>query len=152
MDKYLWPKNWLFVEKIKRNVTACFSVYATLIQRILSEIFWRNAWSGFQRAACDISFRKSPVILKIVPTLFVKKILKDFSCIQLGLALGKPTKDRAENYGEVFCSVGDPWHFGTEPDADPDPREAKKHKIRIWIRMRIRNNDTFTSFFNDKKS
>ncbi len=33
----------------------------------------------------------------------------------------------------VYTSVGDPWHIGTDPDADPRIRTSD-----LWIRMRIR--------------
>jgi hypothetical protein len=36
-------------------------------------------------------------------------------------------------------SVVDPWHFGTYPDADPDPSiRTSYQRIRMRIRMRIR--------------
>ncbi len=63
---------------------------------------------------------------------------------------------------KVLNSVGHPWHFGTDPDADAEfrilgsvpltDRSGYGRPKNIWTRMRILNSGTFTSFFKDKKS
>jgi hypothetical protein len=59
----------------------------------------------------------------------------------------------------VYCGFADPCHFGVDSDPDPDPsifiidlQDANKKLIKKKFSCILLFEDTFTSFFEGKKS